>query len=783
MVNYSIIIPAFNAEKDIEDCLRSVFFQTKGKYEYEILVIDDNSTDSTQSILNTVQRTFPNIRLFQTPQNLGPGVARNIGLENAKNDWILFLDSDDKLNLDALDILTHYIENASKEIDIVGFNWLYDSDSDISSGRNGGRTDFVSLQKNKNNLLRDFISLWMDGSIIYTLVRRQLITQKSLKFFHGIHEDVDFIFKVYFYANNIAYIDKHLYFKKNRSTSIVNTVSVSHIDGYFRAFNEIHCFVKQHTDAPDTFTTSFLTGLIGIVATKVRDIYLGAISNDEKHILYHKLYDAYLNFYQQLGTPDIIDLQTKYGIIFNYFLQVMKRKDELSEGITNVVDDFMLDIHKKSWSCYDLHNSAFLRPNEIAACCKRFFVGSKMKGEVALLNSTENDLSTITPKQILKSKQDLYYRINKGVNSECSGCPFLEFKEWGYINELQIEHLSFEYHSVCNMKCVYCSEKYYDGSKPSYDVEKLVKDLFSQNNLSNCNSIVWGGGEPTIDKSFDPLIQLVADKLPHVRQRVITNSVKFSEVTFDLLTQNKATVVTSIDAGTQPTFKKVRVNPNFNQVFKNLKRYYQANAKNLTIKYIINYYNNTTEEILSFVKMIEAYDLIQCNFQISYDFTEESADFDSIIAAIMLYGRLNDLGCRLIIFDDLIRQRLNKLSEFTYNEIKARVADLGLSHYLADSNNYNEIAIWGAGIQTKMLIENTFFFRQVKVRHIVDSRTNCDNMQSSSTLLGMELLNPSILLDTNIPVLISAVQRSPIIYQNYLLLRLEESRLIKGLII
>lgn len=783
MVSYSIIIPVFNAEKDIESCLKSIFFQTEGNYEYEILITDDSSTDSTQSILNTIQQNFPNIRLFQTHQNSGPGIARNIGLSNAKNDWILFLDSDDKLSSNALSILTNYIENASsgKEIDIIGFNWLYDNSSDVSPCRAGGRTDALSLQKTKDSLLKDFVSLWMDGSVIYTLVRRQLITQNNLRFFHGIHEDVDFIFKVYFCANNINYIDEPLYFKKNRSTSIVNTISISHINGYFRAFSEILHFIKQHADTPNKFTISFLTGLIGIVATKVRDIYLSTLSNNEKYALYHTLHDAYLEFYKQLNNPKIINLQTKYGIIFNFFLEVMQCKNN-SEDVTKAMSEFMQDIHKKSWSCYDLHHSVFLRPNEIAACCKRFFVGSEMKGEVTLVHSGESDLSKITPELILKSKQNLYYRINKGLSSECSGCPFLEFKDWGYINELKIEHISLEYHSLCNMKCIYCSEKYYDGSKPDYDVEKLIKDLFSQNSLDHCKSIVWGGGEPTVDKSFEPLIKLIADKLPHITQRVITNSVKFSNVILDLLAQNKATVVTSVDAGTQSTFKKVRVNSSFDKVFENLRRYYQANSKNITIKYIINQNNNDPEEILNFVKLIETYRLIQCNFQISYDFTEESTDFNSIIAAIMLYGGLNDLGCYLIIFDDLLRQRLNNLSESTYNAVKNRVSELGLSSYLANSDDYKEVAIWGAGIQTKMLIENTFFFKQVKVRYIVDLNVSYDNMQPKK-LLGIEVLSPSVLLDTNIPVLISAVQRSPIIYKNYLQLGLEKSRLIKGLII
>jgi len=96
MENYafdcSVIIPAFNAEKYISNCLDSVFAQHTD-YRFEVIVIDDGSTDKTSEIVSS---GYPEVRLF-TKKNGGPGSARNLGVELALSDIIIFLDADDRM--------------------------------------------------------------------------------------------------------------------------------------------------------------------------------------------------------------------------------------------------------------------------------------------------------------------------------------------------------------------------------------------------------------------------------------------------------------------------------------------------------------------------------------------------------------------------------------------------------------------------------------------------------------------------------------------------------------
>ncbi|WP_417440098.1 glycosyltransferase family 2 protein [Idiomarina abyssalis] len=90
----SIVIPTFNAEKYIVDTIESVLYQTHT--EFEVLVVDDCSTDSTVELVNELEGKDPRVKLIQLNHNTGgPAEPRNVGIEKATGEWIAFLDADD----------------------------------------------------------------------------------------------------------------------------------------------------------------------------------------------------------------------------------------------------------------------------------------------------------------------------------------------------------------------------------------------------------------------------------------------------------------------------------------------------------------------------------------------------------------------------------------------------------------------------------------------------------------------------------------------------------------
>ncbi len=770
---YSIIIPVYNGENYIYRCIDSILKQDNDKFNIEILIIDDCSTDKTSTIVEKLASKYRQIKLLTTSKNSGPGVARNIGIDRATGDWLIFVDSDDMLSNDALNKLYTVIDS-SKELDIIGYDFCYDKESEIRLDRSG-RVDISSLYKNKKELILDYLSLYMDGSVIYTCISTKLVKKNSIKFYSGLHEDVDFIFKVYFHANNIRVIEDPIYIKNNRKDSIVNTISFEHFEGIFRAYHEIYTYLDNNNLVDNEILSAYYTGIIGLCATRVRDINLKK-PEDAKE-LYLSLYENIFYILRKFVANSIKKpkLNTKYYMIYDFFITTIKENDS---NLVKSIENFMDNINSKSWSCYDLQHSLFLAPDEIRTCCKRFFIDSQIKGDVSILNGSKYKYRDFNVNNILKEKRDLYTNINKGVANECNGCPFLEFKEWDGFDDLNIQYISFEYHSICNMKCIYCSDTYYGGKMNSYDILVLVKELVNKNKLRECNTVVWGGGEPTIDKNFLQLLEKMVINFPNIKQRLITNSTLFLDDVKKYIDEDKVSIVTSIDAGSKELFLKIRKNKHFEKVFKNLGKYGSKKPENITIKYIVLDENRKLGDMLKFIQLIKKYKLQGCNFQISFDFKKEFVDFDSSISIVILYGLLIKLNVRLVFFDDLLRDRFENISK-EYNKIYSRLKELGYSDILADRQKLKNIVIWGAGNQTKRLLETSNFFKYTNILYLVDNTTS----KIGTKLLGYDIYDPKILKNSEYPVLIVASQNSSKILDQYKDLGLDESKIIKGLVI
>lgn len=771
-MKFSIIIPVYNGQKFISRCLNSILNQKNKKYELEILVIDDCSSDNSFSLLKELSQKYDEIVLLQTEQNSGPGIARNLGIKNALGEWIMFVDSDDKLAEDALLKLFNTI-NTKKDIDIISYDFIYDEESDIKVNRNG-RIDFPSLIKDKKELIQDYLSLYMDGSVIYTLISRKLLEENNIKFYDGVHEDVDYIFKVYVNANNIALLEKPIYIKNNRDNSIVNSLSKRHIEGFYRAYMEMFKYIEEVDILNDKNINAYYLGLIGVCATRIREVYSQKKANSKK--IYTALYNSLEKAMDLI--PSGFNKPKQYTKYFMMYRALKKGIEKEEINIVNYMNEYLDKISNKSWSCYDLQHSVFLAPNEIRTCCKRFFKDNKLKGDVPLLSKDKYEYENFTLSNILKEKKRLYFDINKGESEECSGCPFLEFKEWEPLNNLDIQYLSFEYHSVCNMKCTYCSDTYYDGKKSKYDVAVIVDDLVATDSIKDCNSIVWGGGEPTLDNRFLTLIEKIANGFPNIKQRVITNATVYKEDLKEYIDTNKASIVTSIDAGTQSIFQEVRKNKNYDKVIKNLVKYSENNPQNVTIKYIILDQNKSIDEIKEFINIIKKNNLQKCNFQISFDFKKEQVDFDSAISIIILYGLLVKANVQLVFFDDLLRTRFDHITE-ELDLISVKLEELGYGDILADNEKLENIVIWGAGNQTKNLLTTTKFFQSADVSYIVDNTSS----KIGKKFMGYNVYDPSKLKDGNNPILISAVQSSPKILEQFIDLGLDKKRIIKKLIL
>jgi glycosyltransferase involved in cell wall biosynthesis/organic radical activating enzyme len=784
-MKFSIIVPAFNTQEFISRCLMSLKNQTYSSSDFEVIIIDDYSTDETVNRVLYFCENFPNFKLITCKQNSGPGIARNTGLNLANGEWIIFLDSDDELFPDCLSSLHSFIEkNARNDLELIGFDWTSElTDSYLKSSKRIGRRDGHFLE-NRSEMIRQYLSHRMDGSVIYNTYKKTLIDNFRIRFASGFHEDVDFAFKCYFFASKTIYFSKKLYRKNNRKSSIINSVSSSHIEGYFRAWMSIRNLIEScniDLGTKQEYKEYYHYGSVGTIATRVREVTRHCSDLKTMSNLFSLIYQ-YVDhlFDKNIDIEKYLDnYKTVYFLITQIFLQTMKSSELNEIEKATLIVDGVKEKSGKSWSCVDLHHSLFLRPDQVRTCCKRFFVDGEMRGDVVLFDVQGEANHPIATRSILSAKRDLYQKINSGESTPCDSCPFLEFREWPPLNELEIKYLSLEHHSVCNLHCTYCSEDYYGGRIVSYDLKETLNMLLKGGYMNNCNLVVWGGGEPTLGNDFDNLLKKISDEIPHAQQRILTNSVKSSQMINDLLRQNKAQIVTSIDAGTEETFKQVRGRAKLSQVCNNLVGYSQTNNHRVTIKYIFTEGNESLDEVIKFIELIKQFSLTKCNFQISGDFKKESIDTDIMISMLVMFGLLKKEGAEVVYFDELIRHRLSLLVEMEYDKQIKKVHEIVGVNFIAIPEDCPNIVIWGAGQQAKYLMEKSTFLKRSNVIFFVDSTPE----KIGTEFFGKIVHHPSILIENEFRVAIAAVQGYPLILEQYKSLNINESRLINELII
>ena len=337
---FSIIVPTYNLEPYIIDCLKSIECQTINKKSFELIIIDDRSTDTTCSKINDFLKdsTIKN-QFHHLPKNQGPGAARNVGVNLAKGAFLIFVDGDDCLSNNCLEEIEKTINECPDDVDAIAYNWSY-----LENKESGSNPNLITQPRNKQrkdlNLallptldrVKSYLGMNMDGSVIYTAVRKSIFLNNYIAFLPGLHEDIDVIFKVYLNCKVIKGVDKALYFKRDRAGSIVRTMSEAHITGYYRAWNEIGSFTKEKVSTTqwDTYLSCFLSGITGAVAIVILKIFHSY--PDDKRLrerLYEFAYESYLQFYHGFVKSRELPQKTNYDRISGKFLSVYKTNQSL----------------------------------------------------------------------------------------------------------------------------------------------------------------------------------------------------------------------------------------------------------------------------------------------------------------------------------------------------------------------------------------------------------------------------------------------------------------------
>lgn len=221
----SVIVPVYNVEDYLNECIDSLINQTLK--DIEIICVDDGSTDSSSKILSSYEDE--RIRII-TQENQGLSSARNTGLEHVSGDYIYFIDSDDILCENALELM--YNTSEEKSLDLLIFKLInFDNDT---------KEKFESAYYNMEYLIESVGDNVFSHSDVSDYIFDIAVTIQSkffkkdligdLRFIEGyIFEDNPFFIETFLKAGRVYFLDEYLYLKRSRKGSITTT----HNDKFF----------------------------------------------------------------------------------------------------------------------------------------------------------------------------------------------------------------------------------------------------------------------------------------------------------------------------------------------------------------------------------------------------------------------------------------------------------------------------------------------------------------------------------------------------------------------
>lgn len=239
-IDVTVIVPVYNVEKYINSCLDSLVSQHYDSDRYEIMIINDCSTDKSMKIINEYKSKYKNITICDLKKNMGVSNARNIGIQKSHGEYIMFCDSDDYYDLEAIKILMSAArENKS---DYVMANYI------IKKNNSEIKVDSTSYFVNKHISKNEIIS-YMNLTSCSKLISRELFIKNKILYPTDLKrcEELTVIPVLAYLANNPVVINAYLYYYIQRTTSASNKkiesiADLSFFDLSFKRFeNIINC--------------------------------------------------------------------------------------------------------------------------------------------------------------------------------------------------------------------------------------------------------------------------------------------------------------------------------------------------------------------------------------------------------------------------------------------------------------------------------------------------------------------------------------------------------------
>lgn len=291
----SVIVPVYNVENYLERCICSIVNQSYSNIE--IILVNDGSTDSSLDICFRYSLNDSKIKIVNQA-NGGLSAARNAGLGVSSGKYIVFIDSDDHVNVDYIAVLYKCISEKKCDVAICDYSCVYDDK--LSSKYLEKYIDYESEYKVLDNttVIKNYLMFNNSINVVSwnKMYRSSVIKNNGILFPVGkIHEDNFTTYKIFYYSNKIAYINSPLYFYTKRPDSIMGVGFSEKSLDMITAADETVDFVK---DKLSQFTAYAEVYRINIIITAIN---LMMDSNNRNVAIWQSLKNKLLKSNREVG--------------------------------------------------------------------------------------------------------------------------------------------------------------------------------------------------------------------------------------------------------------------------------------------------------------------------------------------------------------------------------------------------------------------------------------------------------------------------------------------------
>lgn len=324
-------------------------------------------------------------------------------------------------------------------------------------------------------------------------------------------------------------------------------------------------------------------------------------------------------------------------------------------------------------SCHLIEHGISINVDCIQACClSRDF----NKGQLLILPVFINNKIDWEHLFFVKRNHRTHQRNGRDLPA-CEGCYNLREEDWD--EEDYISYINFDHWSQCNSNCIYCGVQA-NKPKSKNNVLNAIKELIKSGKFKNTGEITFQGGEPTVLKEFDELLNLFIKEGSKVR--VHSSGILFSRAIREGLKKGAVTVVISPDSADKQTYKTVKRVDKSNNVWDNIK-HYRKNlpedlAPNVKVKYIIiPGINDSFEEVTLFLNKLREYDIKSAIVDVEYTYANRNTGKVSPHVYILMdyiehFCKENNMSYDL--YDSAIyadkNRNFNKTTDFNIENLK-----------------------------------------------------------------------------------------------------------------